>query len=115
VLRVLTPLWQDKTETANRVRNRIESVLDFAKAQGWREGDNAARWRGHLDHLLPSKRKVAKAEHYAAMPWKDVPAFIAKLRTDDTVPSLALQFLIFTACRTGEALGATWSAARQSR
>jgi integrase len=104
----LEPIWSAKPETASRVRQRIERVLDFAKVSGLREGENPARWRGHLDHLLPPLSKVRRVEHHAAMPYEAVPAFVARLRVQDGVASLALEFAILTAARTGEVLGARW-------
>jgi integrase len=108
VLAVLTPLWQSKPETASRVRGRIEAVLDAAKARGHRSGENPAAWRGHLAHLLP-KRGRLKRGHHAAMIYWDVPAFIARLRTFDSVAAMALEFCILTAARSGEVYGAKWS------
>jgi integrase len=90
------------------VRGRIEAVLDWAKVRGYREGENPARWRGHLDHLLPAKSKVRKVEHHAALPYQQVGAFMAALRQQSGVGARALEFLILTASRTGETLGATW-------
>jgi integrase len=109
VLAVLKPLWQAKPETAARLRGRLEMVLDAARALGHIEEGraNPARWRGHLDKLLP-KRSVASRGHHAAMPFKNVPTFVAALRKVDTVGARALEFTILTAVRTGEALGATW-------
>ncbi|MHB2167459.1 tyrosine-type recombinase/integrase [Alsobacter sp. R-9] len=107
VLRVLKPLWQTKAETASRLRGRIERVLDFAKAKGMRSGENPARWRGHLDAILPKPQKLARG-HHAAMAFDDVPAFMAALSGTEGVSALALQFLILTAARTGEVRGATW-------
>ncbi len=72
VMRVLEPLWREKTETASRLRGRIESVLDYATARGWRSGENPARWRGHIDNLLPARSKVAKVEHHSALPWREI-------------------------------------------
>ena len=74
---MLEPLWREKTETASRLRGRIEAVLDYATARGWRSGENPARWRGHLDNLLPARSKVAKVEHHAALPWREIGAFMA--------------------------------------
>src|ERR1700728_44765 len=79
VMRVIEPLWREKTETAATLRGRIQSVLDYAMARGWRIGENPARWRGHLDNLLPARSKVAKVEHHAALPWREIGAFMAKL------------------------------------
>ncbi|MFK5596583.1 tyrosine-type recombinase/integrase [Methylobacterium sp. HMF5984] len=108
VLGVLRPLWQAKPETASRVRGRIEAVLDAARAQGHRTGENPARWRGHLDKLMPA-RKVLSRGHHAAMPYVEVPAFLATLRENPTVSNLALEFTILTAGRSGEIMGARWS------
>src|SRR5262249_44634042 len=80
VLKVLEPNWTEKPETASRIRGRIESILDWATARGYRQGENPARWRGHLDHLLPNKAKVRRVEHRAALPYSDIAAFIADLR-----------------------------------
>jgi integrase len=107
VLEVLQPLWQTKPETAQRLRGRIERVLDAAKAKGLRSGDNPARWRGHLDALLPKRQKLTRG-HHAAMAYKDVPAFIKRLRAMGSISALALEFLILTAARAGEVMGARW-------
>jgi integrase len=108
VLAVLTPLWQAKPETASRVRGRIEAVLDAAKAQGHRSGENPAAWRGHLAHLLPKRGKLTRG-HHAAMDYRDVPPFLAKLRECDVIAAMALEFCILTATRSGEVYGARWS------
>ena len=108
VLAVLKPIWTTKAETASRVRGRIEKVLDAAKAKGFREGENPARWRGHLDHLLPRPSKLSRG-HHAAMPYEEVAAFIAKLRARDATSALALELCILTAARSGEILGMRWS------
>jgi integrase len=108
VLKVLEPIWARKPETASRVRGRMEAVLDWAKVRGYRTGENPARWRGHLDHLLPAKSKVRKVEHHAALPYAQVGAFVASLHEQPGVSAHALEFLILTATRTGETLGATW-------
>lgn len=108
VLSVLKPLWQAKPETASQLRGRIEAVLDAAKAQGYRSGENPAAWRGHLAHLLPKRGKLARG-HHAAMDYRDVPAFVAKLRECDTIAAMALEFCILTAARSGEVYGARWS------
>jgi integrase len=108
VLRVLEPIWREKPETASRLRGRIESVLDYARARGWCEGDNPARWRGHLANLMPSRAKVAAVQHHAALPWQAAPAFMAQLGTQEGLAAKALAFTVLTAARTGEALGATW-------
>ena len=107
VLGVLKPIWLTKTETASRVRGRIEKVLDAAKAKGLREGENPARWRGHLDHLLPKPGKLTRG-HHAAMPYERVPAFIADLRQREAIAALALEFCILTAARSGEVFGLRW-------
>ena len=107
VLAVLKPIWTTKAETASRVRGRIEKVLDAAKAKGFRQGENPARWRGHLDHLLPRTSKLARG-HHAAMPYEDVAAFTAKLRKREATSALALEMCILTAARTGEILGMRW-------
>lgn len=109
VIKIIEPLWEKKTETASRIRGRIELVLDYATARGWRTGENPARWRGHLESLLPNKVKVAKVAHFEALPWKGVGAFVARLRELDTVQSDGLEFLILTTTRTNEVIGATWS------
>ena len=109
VLRVLEPIWNTKTETASRVRGRIESVLDWAKVRKYRTGDNPARWRGHLDKLLPAKTKVRKVKHHDAMPYTNVPGFVDELRALDHISARALEFTILTAARTGETIGARWS------
>ena len=109
VLKCIEPLWTTRTETASRLRGRIESVLDWCKVRGYRDGDNPARWRGHLEHTLPKRSAVAKVVHHAAMPYADVPAFVAKLRTRQGTAAQALLFTLLTASRTQEALGARWS------
>lgn len=108
VMRVLEPIWREKPETASRLRGRIESVLDYATARGWRTGDNPARWRGHLDNLLPARGKVAKVEHHAALPWREIGTFMTLLQQQDGVSAHALRFAILTAARTGEVVGARW-------
>ncbi|WP_313320456.1 integrase arm-type DNA-binding domain-containing protein [Stenotrophomonas sp.] len=109
VMACLRPIWEKKTVTAGRVRGRIERVLDWARVQGMREGENPARWRGHLDHLLPKPSKVRKEKHHAAMPYAEVPAFIATLAERDARSRRALRFTILTAARTEEVVGADWS------
>lgn len=104
VMRVLQPIWTTKTETATRLRGRIENVLAWATVQGYRTGDNPARWRGHLDKLLAKRSKVAKVEHHEAMPYVEVPAFMAALRERKGITPLALEFIVLTGCRVGEAL-----------
>jgi integrase len=109
VLEALTPIWEAKPETASRVRGRIENVLDYAKTRGWRVGENPARWKGHLDHLLPSRASIARVVHHTALPWADLPAAMVKLETSTAVSALCLRFTILTAVRSGEARGARWS------
>jgi integrase len=107
VLSVLKPLWNEKPETASRLRGRIERVLDAAKARGLRTGENPARWRGHLDQLLP-KRPVLTRGHHAAMNYSKLPAFMTELRARQAKAAFALEFTILTAARSGEVLGARW-------
>ena len=108
VLRALEPIWHEKPETATRIRGRIESVLDFAGAKGWRDGANPARWKGHLKNLLPARAKISRATHHAAEPWATVAGFMADLRQQGGTAARALEFTILTAARTGEVIGATW-------
>ncbi len=107
VLKVLRPIWATKTETAIRLRGRIERILDAAKAKGYRDGENPARWRGHLDHLLAKPQKLTRG-HHASMRWADLPVFIKTLRQREAIAARALEFTILTAARTGETLGARW-------
>ncbi len=109
VLRVLTPLWTSRTETAKRLRGRIERVLSWAKGRGLRGGENPARWEGHLDEMLPSPAKIAAVQHHPALPYQELPAFRAELRARDSLSARALEFTILTAARTGEVIGAEWS------
>ena len=109
VLKVLEPIWTKKPETASRVRQRIENILDFSKVRGYRDGENPARWRGHLDKLLPQPSKVRKVEHLAALHYAALPAFLARLRQREAIAARALEFLILTAARTGEVIGARWN------
>lgn len=102
-------LWLNKTETASRLRGRIESILDWATFRGYRQGDNPARWKGHLQHELPARNKVQKVEHHAALPYVELAAFMADLRSKEGVSARALQFAILTAARSGEVRGAKWS------
>jgi integrase len=101
-------LWQARPETASRLRGRIESILDWAKVRGHRDGENPARWRGHLDKLLPARSKVRKTEHHAALAYNNVADFISALQLQDGVAARALEFAILTAGRTGEVTGAIW-------
>lgn len=109
VIEILQPLWSTKTETASRVRGRLESVLDWAKVRGYRTGENPATWRGHLDKLLPKRSAVQKVKHHEALPYDKVPKFISALREVSGVSAAALEFTILTAARTGEALKAKWA------
>ncbi len=108
VMKALEPIWTIKNETATRLRGRIESVLGWATVRGYRTGDNPARWRGHLDNLLAKPSKVQKVEHHAALPFAEMGAFMARLRNQEGMGALALQFAILTAARSGEVRGATW-------
>jgi integrase len=108
VMKVLEPLWQTTTETASRLRGRIEAVLSYAKVRGWRSGENPATWRGHLQLMLPRRSKVKPVVHFAAIDWRVIPEFMTKLRELDSIGARALQFTILTAARSGEVRGATW-------
>ena len=107
VLRILEPIWDEMRETADRVRGRIETVLDWARVAGYRQGENPARWRGHLDQLLARKSKRA-TRHHPAMPYKDVPAFVRELRARDGISARALEITMLAAARTCETIEATW-------
>ncbi len=107
--KILQPIWTTKTETASRVRGRIEKILGWATTAGYRKGDNPARWNGHLQHMLPARAKVAKVRPQPAMPFQELPAFMEGLRAMKSVSARALEFTILTAARTGEAIGARWS------
>ena len=109
VLGVLEPIWEIKTETASRVRGRIESVLDWAKVRGYRTGPNPAQWKGHLDHVLPAPGKVQKPEHHRALPIDEMPSFMEQLRKVDGQGARALEYAILTAARSGEVRGAAWA------
>jgi integrase len=109
VIKVLEPIWANKTETATRVRSRIELVLDYATARGFRDGPNPARWRGNLDAALPRPSKVTKVQHHAAVPVADISRFMLRLVAVTGMGARALEFLIMTAARSGEVRGATWS------
>jgi integrase len=109
ILKVIEPIWQAKTITASRIRQRLETVLDFARVREWRSGDNPARWKGHLDHILPKPRELAPVRNYAAMPYAGLPAFMRRLRAIDSVAARCLEFLILTAARNKEARRARWS------
>src|SRR5262245_25462712 len=109
VVKVLEPIWWTKPETASRVRGRIETILDWARVRGYREGEmNPARWRGHLDQLLPSKQKLRHVRHHVALPYAEVPAFMVELRKREGVAERALEFGILTATRSSEFREAEW-------
>ncbi|WP_322737170.1 tyrosine-type recombinase/integrase [Delftia tsuruhatensis] len=108
ILSILQPIWKEKTETATRLRGRIEQALDWARVRGFREGENPARWRGHLDKLLPAPTKIAKVVHHKALPIDAMPGFMAQLRQRKGLSARALEFLVLTAARSGEVRGATW-------
>jgi integrase len=109
VMKIIEPIWHDKPETASRLRGRIESVLNWATAREFRIGDNPARWRGHLDKLLPAIGKVRKVKHHPALNYAEISAFMSELRKQDILSAFALHLLILTAARSGEVLGARWS------
>ena len=109
VMKVLEPIWREKAETASRLRGRIESVLDYAKARGWRDGENPARWRGHVANMLPKRSKVQPVEHHPALPWREIGGFMAGLANQNGVGAQALRFTILTGARTSEAIEAQWS------
>lgn len=102
-------LWHAKTETASRLRGRLESILDWAAFRGYREGENPARWKGHLEHELPARSKVKKIEHHAALPYAELGAFMVELRKREGLSARALEFAILCASRSGEVRGATWA------
>jgi len=108
VMKVLDGIWLAKPETAGRIRGRIEAILDWATARGYREGDNPARWRGHLENLLPRKSKLRPVQHHAALPYAELGAFMADLRQQNGIGARALEFAILTAARTAEVIGARW-------
>lgn len=109
VLQALEPIWGTKPETASRLRGRIENILDWARVRGYRDGENPARWRGHLDKLLPRRSKVAMVKHHPALPYAAIGEFMSKLRGVEGMSARALEFIILTAARTSEAIGATWT------
>ena len=109
VHKILEPIWKTKTETASRLRGRIESVLDWAKVRGYREGENPARWRGHLENLFPARSSVQTVEHHAALPYGEAASFMATLKQQEGIASQALQFTILTASRTDQTIRAQWS------
>lgn len=108
VVQVLEPIWNTKTETASRLRGRVEAILDYGKVRGYRAGENPARWRGHLDHILPHKADVAQVEHHPALPYAEMREFWPRLQAQDGLGARALELAILCASRTGEVLGARW-------
>jgi integrase len=109
VLDVLSPIWHEKTETAKRIQGRIENILDYASAKKFRDSENPSRWRGHLERLLPSPSRIQQVRHHPAMPYEEVPEFLTQLIPSKSMSGNALAFLIFTATRTSEVLGARWN------
>lgn len=109
IVSIVEPMWSDRTETASRLRGRIENVLDWAAVRGFRKGENPARWRGHLDKMLPARNKVQKVVHHSALDYRDVSAFFADLREVAGMGARALELAILTASRSGEVRGATWN------
>jgi integrase len=109
VLKVLRPIWKETPETASRIRGRIERVLAWATVSEYRKGENPARWRGHLSEMLPAKSKIHRVEHHKAIPYPELPAFMQRLRTFDSVSARALETTILCATRTNETIGARWS------
>lgn len=108
VMKVLEPIWATKTETASRVRGRMEAILDWATVRKYRTGENPARWKAHLDHLLPARGKVQKGGHHPALPYEEIAEFLKSLRAQEGIAPRALEFAILTAARTGEVIGAKW-------
>ena len=108
-MKVLEPIWIEKTETAARVRGRIENVVDWATTSGYRKGENPARWRGYLENLLPNKTRVHRVNHREALPYREIGTFMKELREREEGSARCLEFLILTATRSGEAFGARWS------
>ncbi len=109
IVKVLSPIWKTKTETATRLRGRIESILGWATVSNFRQGDNPARWRGHLENLLAAPNKIARVKNHAALPWIEIADFMVELSSAPGVGARAVEFAILTACRSGEVRGATWS------
>lgn len=109
VVGILESIWATKTETASRLRGRIEAVLDWAKVRGYRKGENPARWKGHLDHILPARNKVQKAKHHAALDYRNIGEFMAALKAVEGMGARALEFAILCASRSNEVRGATWA------
>jgi integrase len=109
VMAALEPLWRRAPETASRLRGRIEVVLDYARARGWRSGENPARWRGHVAHLLPPRRRLAPVRHHPSVAWQRAGALAAELRAREGIAARAVEFALLTAARSGEVRGARWS------
>lgn len=109
VLKVIQPIWNEKPETASRIRQRIERILDWSKVRGFRSGENPARWKGHLDQLLPMTSKIRRVRHHPAMPYAELPEFMRELREQEFISARALEFTILNASRTGEVISAQWS------
>ena len=109
VVAVLRPVWATKTETADRVRGRMERILDYAQTQGWRQGENPARWKGHLSNILPRPSTVVREQHHAAVAWKDIGPVMAALARSEGMGALAVRFVCLTAARSGEVRGAKWA------
>lgn len=109
VVKVLSPIWESKTETATRLRGRIETILDWATVHKYRQGENPARWRGHLDHLLANPSKIAPVKNHPALPWTQMREFMVDLKAREGLAARAVEFAILTACRSGEVRGATWA------
>ena len=107
-MKILESLWREQTETASRCAGASRPILDYATARGWRSGENPARWRGHLDHLLPARSRARRVEHFPALDWREAGAFMRRLRQSNSIPAKALEFLILTAARSGEVRGARW-------
>jgi integrase len=108
ITRIIGPMWQSKTQTMSRVRGRVEAVLDYARTQGWRSGENPARWKGYLEFVLPRAARVRRVDHLAALDWRELAPFMARLVEQPGAAALALRFALLTACRSGEVLGARW-------
>jgi integrase len=108
LIKILEPIWRDKNETASRLRGRIEAVLDYATARDHRSGDNPARWKGSLEQLFPKRSKAHRVKHHSALPYLELPGFMADLKDEEGTGALALQFTILTGVRTGETIGANW-------
>ena len=115
VMTAVEPVWRTTPETASRLRGRIEAVLDYAKARGWRDGENPARWRGHLANLLPARGKVQRVRHHPALRWREIGAFMAMLRAEEGTAARALEWTILTAARTGETIGIPWGRSTELR